>query len=201
MSFANTHSALINILEVLEPFLPLANCHMVNFLSHDLWSTHVPLELRKEIEELGGDEAFNYIMENDHNKENSPPALQQFLRNAEKASSMGIQKIDKFWSSLENSGYHVKKSDPQLTMFMSSKKAHEVQVISKVIATLAVIEDVGCIIDLGGGKGYLGSILAYHYGLRVLSIDCSQVNTHGAVKLAGNLKVPLMKLSSRTIGY
>lgn len=64
--------------------------------------------------------------------------------------------------------------------FMNSKKSHEVQSMSEVVAGLAQHCGVKQVIDVGSGKGYLSSFLSLQYGLRVYGIDSSSTNTHGA---------------------
>ncbi|KAI3366387.1 hypothetical protein L3Q82_000545 [Scortum barcoo] len=72
--------------------------------------------------------------------------------------------------------------------FMNSKKSHEVQSMSEVVACLAQHCGVKQVIDLGSGKGYLSSFLSLQYGLRVYGIDSSSTNTHGAQERNRKLK-------------
>ncbi|XP_071188292.1 probable methyltransferase-like protein 25 isoform X5 [Salvelinus alpinus] len=95
--------------------------------------------------------------------------------------------------------------------FMNSKKSHEVQAMSEVVASLAqrcrvkqVKDTTGShfsrhkteentlkqieVIDVGSGKGYLCSFLSLRYGLQVYGIDSSSVNTHGAQERNRKLK-------------
>uniref|UniRef100_A0A4W5K736 Methyltransferase like 25 n=1 Tax=Hucho hucho TaxID=62062 RepID=A0A4W5K736_9TELE len=72
--------------------------------------------------------------------------------------------------------------------FMNSKKSHEVQAMSEVVASLAQRCRVKQLIDVGSGKGYLCSFLSLRYGLQVYGIDSSSVNTHGAQERNRKLK-------------
>ncbi|XP_071188293.1 probable methyltransferase-like protein 25 isoform X6 [Salvelinus alpinus] len=72
--------------------------------------------------------------------------------------------------------------------FMNSKKSHEVQAMSEVVASLAQRCRVKQVIDVGSGKGYLCSFLSLRYGLQVYGIDSSSVNTHGAQERNRKLK-------------
>lgn len=72
--------------------------------------------------------------------------------------------------------------------FMNSKKSHEVQSMSEVVAGLAQRCGVKQVIDVGSGKGYLSSFLSLQYGLRVYGIDSSTTNTHGAQERNRKLK-------------
>uniref|UniRef100_A0A3P9BD98 Methyltransferase like 25 n=1 Tax=Maylandia zebra TaxID=106582 RepID=A0A3P9BD98_9CICH len=72
--------------------------------------------------------------------------------------------------------------------FMTSKKSHEVQSMSEVVACLAQHCGVNQVIDVGSGKGYLSSFLSLQYALRVYGIDSSSTNTHGAQERNRKLK-------------
>ncbi|XP_045578205.1 probable methyltransferase-like protein 25 isoform X2 [Salmo salar] len=72
--------------------------------------------------------------------------------------------------------------------FMNSKKSHEVQAMSEVVASLAQRCRVKQVIDVGSGKGYLCSFLSLRYGLQVYGIDSSSSNTHGAQERNRKLK-------------
>lgn len=72
--------------------------------------------------------------------------------------------------------------------FMNSKKSHEVQSMSEVVARLAQHCGVKQVIDVGSGKGYLSSSLSLRYGLHVYGIDSSSTNTHGAQERNRKLK-------------
>ncbi|KAF1372324.1 hypothetical protein PFLUV_G00264090 [Perca fluviatilis] len=72
--------------------------------------------------------------------------------------------------------------------FMNSKKSHEVQSMSEVVACLAQRCGVKQVIDVGSGKGYLSSFLSLQYGLRVYGIDSSSTNTYGAHERNRKLK-------------
>lgn len=72
--------------------------------------------------------------------------------------------------------------------FMNSKKSHEVQSMSEVVARLAQHCRVKQVIDVGSGKGYLSSSMSLRYGLQVYGIDSSSTNTHGARERNRKLK-------------
>ncbi|XP_021941745.1 methyltransferase-like protein 25 [Zootermopsis nevadensis] len=72
---------------------------------------------------------------------------------------------------------------------MTLKKIHEVEAMSQLVAALARVSQAAHVVDVGGGKGYPTSILALHYGFRILGVDSSQVNTHGAVKRTMKLEI------------
>uniref|UniRef100_A0A672HGN0 Methyltransferase like 25 n=1 Tax=Salarias fasciatus TaxID=181472 RepID=A0A672HGN0_SALFA len=72
--------------------------------------------------------------------------------------------------------------------FMNSKKSHEVQSMSEVVARLAQFCGVRQVIDVGSGKGYLSSFLSLQHSLQVYGIDSSSTNTLGAQERNRKLK-------------
>jgi hypothetical protein len=67
-----------------------------------------------------------------------------------------------------------------LSRGMKLKKRHEVERLAALVASLC--ERLGCktVVDFGAGQGYLGQVLHFGYGLRVVAIDSSSHQTHGA---------------------
>lgn len=52
--------------------------------------------------------------------------------------------------------------------------------MSAVVHSVAKQRHIRSVMDLGAGQGYLSRVLAYQYGLRVLAVDGSNVQTCGA---------------------
>lgn len=65
---------------------------------------------------------------------------------------------------------------------MSDKKVHEVKFMSQLIKDVADERGITSAIDLGSGQGYLSRALAFDYGLEVLAVDMSEIQTQGAVR-------------------
>jgi 2-polyprenyl-3-methyl-5-hydroxy-6-metoxy-1,4-benzoquinol methylase len=124
----------------------------------------------------------------------SVPNFADFLDSARNMSLRGISaqgtvvSLSDLQAKLAAWGYEYQKS-LHIEQFMTQKKIHEVEVMSQMVAALACISHASHVVDVGGGKGYLSSILALHHGLKVLGVDSSQVNTHGAAKRTQKLEV------------
>ena len=58
-----------------------------------------------------------------------------------------------------------------LEVGLNPKKAHEVKRLAPLVAKAAFKSGADAVIDFGGGLGYLGAVLAFHYGLRVICIE------------------------------
>ena len=78
---------------------------------------------------------------------------------------------------------------------MGEKKMHEVMVMSDAVSRMAATLDLGNVVDLGSGKGYLSGMLASmppcggRERLRILAVDSQAGNTEGAKKRSKNLEV------------
>ncbi|XP_069677807.1 probable methyltransferase-like protein 25 [Periplaneta americana] len=200
---AEITAKLEEITRYLKPFLPLANCHMVNFITQDVWKTHVPDAIRREIasvkveilDQIFVDHASG-VPVNELNGElgSSCPNFIHFLNSARNACLRGspgrrvIITRSEFQKKLAEWAYHDNQESLHVEQFMTRKKMHEVEVMSQMVAALADVSGASYVVDVGGGKGYLSSILALHHGLRVLGVDSSQVNTHGAAKRSKKLE-------------
>ncbi|XP_029650503.1 methyltransferase-like protein 25 isoform X2 [Octopus sinensis] len=77
---------------------------------------------------------------------------------------------------------------PFVKDFMSKQKSHEVAVMAQLCHSLCQRFGICKIVDLGSGKGYLGTQLAFSYDLKVFGIDSADQNTSGANKRAKILK-------------
>lgn len=199
---AEVIARLEEITKYLKPLLPLANCHMVNFITNGMWEIYVPDAIKKEVSSVKL-EVFNRIFLH-HAKGNSVdemkgelesvPNFANFLNSARNMCLRGISaqgivlSLSDLQAKLAAWGYEYQES-LHIEQFMTLKKVHEVEIMSQMVAALAYISHASHVVDVGGGKGYLSSVLALHHELRVLGVDSSQVNTHGAAKRTQKLKV------------
>ena len=78
--------------------------------------------------------------------------------------------------------------DVELLLGMTPKKKTEVQSIAHVIYETAQKLGVQHIIDIGGGQGYLSSVLAYQYNLHVVAVDGCDKQTKGGVLRAERIR-------------
>lgn len=189
--------SLYNIINYITPLLPFTNCHLVGFITEDLWTKLVPVDIRNEVEAVGLKSAYKmywtYYNDSPQKCQNVTPVLAQYLNSIrsicvhfekEICTSLDIlnDELEK-WRNGKHSRIHFSE-------FMSPKKLHEVEMMSEIVSALSHLSTTH-IIDVGDGKGYLSSILALQYGLKVLGLDSSKVNTHGAAKRTLKLQVLL----------
>lgn len=192
-----------NIIKYLSSYLPFANCHMVNYLSDNLWDSFIPQDIRNEIQNTTNiNEAINLFWNHQNlnlsSEQNTKyPHLQQFLKNYQQYSLDSLKCLwltfDEMNLELLQLGCKLEKNDNlQIKDFMSAKKCSEVEATAHLIANLCTYSKNNkslFIVDAGDGKGYLSSRLALQYKLKVLGVDASAVNTVGAQKRINKLEV------------
>ncbi|XP_021923443.1 methyltransferase-like protein 25 [Zootermopsis nevadensis] len=195
-------SRLEEIIKYLKPLLPLANCHMVNFITNEMWEIYVPDGIKKEVSSVELEVLNKVFMHHAkgisvcEQKSELMERIPNFINYLDSARNMGlhgisVQGIVTSMSDLQKKlvelGCECQES-LHMEQFMTPKKMHEVEAMSQLVSALARVSQASHVVDVGGGKGYLSSILAFHYGFRVLGVDSSQVNTHGAVKRTQKLE-------------
>lgn len=170
------------------------NCHMVTYLSDNLWNKFIPERIRSEIT---CNDDVNTAIEVFFQQENAPPELiqkhQQLYDHIQKTKTYYLENLpgDKLFITTDELLDDFKKRNIpyntglNLTIrdFMKEKKNHEVEIISRLVAALSKARGKEhFIIDVGDGKGYLSSRLSLEFKLKVLGIDGNQQNTKEAEK-------------------
>ncbi|XP_029343839.1 methyltransferase-like protein 25 isoform X3 [Acyrthosiphon pisum] len=174
-------SKLEEVIIYLKPYLPIANSHVVNFITHNFWETIIPRDIQEEIDLKGTEFVFsNFWSENQ-----IPDSLTHFVtstkyNNLNSYPSSCYMKLDDAYNVLKSWGYKPMNNSLNLKEFMGAKKMHEVEVMAKLVADFSKYAGTDVIIDIGGGKGYLSSLLALAYNFNVLGIDSQSINSEGA---------------------
>ncbi|XP_028255928.1 putative methyltransferase-like protein 25 isoform X2 [Parambassis ranga] len=189
--------------------LSIANAHTVEFYTQDVWKRFVavsPEEVLLAVTSCGDQQREPQLNGPDNprttfgfcNDSSRLVDIHELLQAAKAHSLSGLgvcmsrdellQDLRQTWS--ESAGAPPEQIGAELEPdeFMNSKKSHEVQSMSNVVACLAHLCGVKQVIDVGSGKGYLSSFLSLQYGLRVYGIDSSSTNTHGAQERNRKLK-------------
>lgn len=171
-----------NLLSYLQPLLPLANFHMVDYFSKNAYNTFLSEEIIQEIRACGTQQVINCIFNEDYT---NLPHLQEFANKSKYFTLKNCPKVCLNVHDFYDKLTEWECKDPsklKLNVFMNSKKSHEVEVMSYICAAVNSVSSTSHLVDIGDGKGYLSSMLALHHGIPVLGIDASKVNTSGAVK-------------------
>ena len=175
----------------LNRFSAIANSHMVDFITDDHWNKLVNEDIRNELETFGIEEFEKCF----RNIKSNMLAFKAFLVSAKEHTldsykgDFILNKKEIFESYSECFNDVVLDGLNGCSGAMTEKKIHEVKTMSGLIIGLAKTINNDGIVDLGGGKGYLTSILALHHHLNVLSLDSSVSNTIGAEKRFLKLQV------------
>lgn len=185
------------LIKYLQPLLPLGNFHMVDyFTGKDPLRTFFPCDFINEIEELGIEKTINNIFNNDYN---NLVILQKYMNLSSKFTLKNCPNICLNINDFQNSILDINGLDlPHLkmTIFMNSKKSHEVEVLSYLCAQVHHVSKTSHLVDVGDGKGYLSSFLALHHKIPVLGVDAREINSDGAVKRVKKLSKVWNSISS-----
>ncbi|XP_032445094.1 putative methyltransferase-like protein 25 isoform X1 [Xiphophorus hellerii] len=184
--------------------LAIANAHTVEFYTHDVWKRFIAVTPQEVLAAVssGSDQqgAPEHKEKAEHSRttfgfcihSNQLVDIHELLEEAKAQSLPGLGVCvsrDELLQSLRGSELECAETDKlEPDEFMNSKKSHEVQCMSKVVACLTQHCGVKQVIDVGSGKGYLSSFLSLQYGLQVFGIDSSSTNTHGAQERNRKLK-------------
>ncbi|XP_051745839.1 methyltransferase-like protein 25 [Ctenopharyngodon idella] len=183
--------------------LSISNAHTVDFYTRDVWSTFMcvsPEEVLCAIssthDRMGAVEEKKNATFGFCNASKKLVDISALLRAAKAHCLPGLgvcMQLEELMQNLRliyGNTIAGESSDKVLVPdeFMNCKKAHEVQAMSEVVASLAECCRVKQVIDVGSGKGYLCSYLSMRFNLKVFGIDSSSTNTHGAQERNRKLK-------------
>ena len=184
---------LTKLIQTFESGRSLANSNMTDAFTKQLWSKHVPKAIQVELNTQESLKTFikHYfdILNNDTPVEfaQNYPNLISYLNNNleyvitnDKNIVMSLEKLENIFTERNS----LSKSDFKFKQCMSKKKLHEVKLTSNVASSLCNLTKSKHIVDIGGGKGYLSTILALQHSLKVLSLDSSDFKTCGAAKMS-----------------
>ncbi|XP_059045111.1 probable methyltransferase-like protein 25 [Achroia grisella] len=165
-----------SITTFLNPLLPLANCHMVEFFTQNHWESLVPNGLREAMANWGFTttvDKFWNIATDFNNKDKTK--LGDWINKA-RSHCITINNdycltVEQLQDRIKNWGGEV-KPEIKVKEFMSGKKSYEVQTMSRLVASLCSVSSSNCCVEAGGGRGHLPVALSLGYGVPSLTIDC-----------------------------
>ena len=212
---------LVALVAFLEAHAWLFRCHVVDFVTLDHWQ-HMPEAWREPLldcstaellclpvgicpsraEGVGGDAGW-------------PASLAEFIRGASALALPRVPALDNpaagnsaaaasgTAADLEGLGSepgmelacHANSTplEKALSRGMKAKKRHEVERLGALVSSLCRRLNCKTVVDFGSGQGYLGQILHFGYGLRVVAIDSSSHQTHGADRRVQRVKKALIR--------
>lgn len=210
--FTNIDVYLKHLADFLRGHAWLFRNHVVDFVTLDHWQ-HMPAPWRQPLLECSTAELLCLPVgvcpaRADAAVEDGgwPESLTEFIRGAKKLALPRVPARDQPKAPAGESdagvGLHRLGAEPGMELVahkdssalskalsrgMKAKKRHEVERLGALVASLC--ERLGCrtVVDFGAGQGYLGQLLYFGYGLRVVAIDSSAHQTHGANRRAALL--------------
>lgn len=208
MAFNDLHIVAVkNKIDEVKRFLSISlsisNAHTVDFYTRDVWSTFISVSPEDVLFAISSTQDSTGALEEKENTTfgfcNASEKLLDIsaLLRAAKAHclpGLGVcMQLEELMHNLrlmcgDTAAGQSSKKVLAPDEFMNWKKAHEVQSMSEVVASLAKCCQVKQVIDVGSGKGYLCSYLSMRYNLQVFGIDSSSTNTHGAQERNRKLK-------------
>ncbi|XP_049875124.1 probable methyltransferase-like protein 25 [Pectinophora gossypiella] len=175
-----------SIIKYLTPLLPLANCHMVEFLTHNHWEKLLPRPLTESLDSMELNDAVeNFWMSLD--VKNCTSELDKWIVNAR---SHCILANNDYCLTREQLSDRIKawggeiKPEIKVSEFMNSKKSYEVQTMSGLVASLHEVCGSSCCVEVGGGRGHLLTSLSLSHGAPSLTVDCDETYVRAAADRA-----------------
>ncbi|CAB3228258.1 unnamed protein product [Arctia plantaginis] len=176
-----------SITKYLTPLLPIANCHMVEFLTLNHWEKLLPASLRDSLNGEDLNVSLNNYWSSFEQTNQEKTALSSWIQTAQ---SHCIKVNNEYCLSTEKLQEHIKAwggdiaPEVKIKEFMTSKKSYEVQRMSRLVSSLGGASGASgvsggrgaagarCCVEAGGGRGALGAALSLAHGARCLSLDC-----------------------------
>ncbi|XP_056133718.1 methyltransferase-like protein 25 [Lampris incognitus] len=205
-TLSDTRRRIDEVKRFLSVVLNIANAHTVEFYTHNVWGQFIavpPDEVLLATTSATGQTGEPELNRNERRKTTFGFCddtkrlvdVHELLEAAKAHSLPGLgvcMTRDELLQSLRQNQTVSPPTEEDAILdpdgFMNSKKSHEVQSMSEVVASLARQCRVKQVIDVGSGKGYLCSFLSMQHGLQVYGIDSSSTNTHGAHERNRKLK-------------
>lgn len=183
------------LIKFIEPHRQVLNEHIVNIFTEDLWRKNIPLNIQKELGDVYSLEDFAELYPKTLNIDcpellDKYPNAYNFLKSNFNTSIKNDPVFVSSFKALQD--FFIKKGCDTKTKvllkgFGTDKKLHEVEMTGQMVSLLTNFTKSSHVLDIGGGKGYLSSLLALAYDYKVLGVDCSEITTKGAIKRSEKL--------------
>ncbi|GBP74387.1 Methyltransferase-like protein 25 [Eumeta japonica] len=170
------------ITKFLDPYLPLMNCHMVEFITDGHWYNLTPKNLRCSLEKYDIRQAvdlfFNIANSNMQAKDVQNHILYDFIQTAKshrlKIDGQFCLSLQQFQEKIVLWGGRL-KPEIKIKEFMTDKKSYEVKTMAPLVAALQDVCMTTHCVDAGGGRGYLPIVLDLGYSVPSLAVDCDEI--------------------------
>lgn len=176
------------ILSFIDKYSELINCHLVDFITENLWEKCLPDNLKKQFEDIEKLKIDLTIYDN-KNKDNDFSELDNFIDRVNYLNLKNnpqLLKLEDISTLIADDHcswrdfYHNNNDSNVEQNFMKDKKKYEIEIFSKVIGYLSRLNS-SLVIDVGAGKGYLGTSLYKNYKIPVLAVDSCESRHKSAI--------------------
>ena len=149
--------------EFSQKFKFLVDFYAIDFITLDYWQS-----LPEEFKLLENFEFPEICRLFDFETKSGIPAVDMFINDVNRLS---IQRVPKELNLVQFSR--------DILMGMNPKKLHEIGALAIKIHELASLLNVTHILDIGGGQGYLSSVLGLEFGYQVIALDANAEQIRG----------------------
>ncbi|CDH60806.1 cra-b-like protein [Lichtheimia corymbifera JMRC:FSU:9682] len=183
-SHLTPHEYVKTLIAFVKQYDHLINIHIVNFITTDQWqlldpewqTALLPTDVNNEDDWI--QQLINITSGNTEN-DTWPASLKEYVQHTR---DMALPR-----GFLSDYDVDVCQLEQDYQRGMNDKKIHEVGFMSTLIDRVATRRNIDSVMDLGAGQGYLARAIAWKYGLRVLAVDGSEVQTCGAKRIDHNI--------------
>ncbi|KAG5313389.1 MET25 protein, partial [Acromyrmex insinuator] len=167
-------------LDFINIYQELVDCHLVDFITEGLWDKCLPEKLRSELENIDMNDDVIWAENNIDSELSNFIQLTKSLSLESCPAVICVNDLPKLLPQSSTERLIENKFVYPKSELMNTKKSHEIEMLGKVIAEIA-LSTRSLVIDAGAGKAYLSTYLSEHFNIPVLAIDSSQVCHKGAI--------------------
>ncbi|XP_014469547.1 PREDICTED: methyltransferase-like protein 25 [Dinoponera quadriceps] len=168
------------VLNFINIYQELINCHLVDFITDKLWDKCIPEKLKSELESVNTIDDI-WTVNSMSSELNNFVQLTRSLSLESCPAVIHVDDLAKLLPQFLNKEQSVRNKLIHFKFeLMNAKKSYEIEVLGKLIAEMALSTN-SLVIDAGAGKAYLSTYLSEHFDIPALAIDSSQVCQKGAV--------------------
>ena len=168
----------------------LYECHVVDFIVEDHWR-HLPAEWREPLLASTDAELCGLpVGQLPPRGAEWPASLRGFVS---RASALALPRSAVPPADAPSPPPCDGRLAAALARGMKLKKRHEVERLAGLVVRLCRERGCDTVVDVGAGMGYLSQVLHFGHGLRVVALDCSAHQTHGAERRAARMRLALRR--------
>ncbi|ORX48946.1 hypothetical protein BCR36DRAFT_354053, partial [Piromyces finnis] len=169
------HDYIKDLYSFINKYKNVWNWHVVDFFLNDCWydNSIFPNEWQFlkdcSLEEILKMTSLHEV------KDEWPESIKNYIKLTKEISLIRNPKLINLESHITQ-----EEINKNILIGMNPKKVYEVKILASLIHNVAKSNNINNILDIGAGQAYLSSVLAYQHNLRVLGVDCNDIQICGA---------------------